>query len=176
MKRIGLLSDTHGEFPEQLGEFFGICDEIWHVGDIGDDTGLLRLAGKKVLRVVYGNIDGRENRMKYPARLRFFCEQTEVLMVHIGGYPGNYDRSVRKELTATPPGIFICGHSHILKVIYDQKLEMLHLNPGAAGRYGFHRVMTAMRFVIDGKDIREMEIWEKTRVQPDEGTKVRGGD
>ena len=163
MKRIGLLSDTHGEVPEGLRNFFENCDEIWHAGDIGNDTGLLELAGKRILRAVYGNIDGHENRVKYPEKLRFFCEKSEVLITHIGGYPGNYDRSIRQEIFSRPPKLFICGHSHILKVIYNKKLGLLHLNPGAAGRYGFHKFITALRFVIDGEDIREMEIWETER-------------
>lgn len=163
MKRIGLLSDTHGDVPEGLRNFYERCDEIWHAGDIGNDAGLMELTGTRLLRAVYGNIDGQENRMKYPDKLRFFCEKTEVLMTHIGGYPGNYDRSIRQEIWSRPPKLFICGHSHILKVIYDKKLELLHLNPGAAGKYGFQKVSTALRFVIDGETIREMEIWESKR-------------
>jgi putative phosphoesterase len=163
MKRIGLLSDTHGDVPEGLRNFFEKCDEIWHAGDIGNDAALLELTGNRMLRAVYGNIDGTENRIKYPERLRFFCENTEVVITHIGGYPGNYDRSIRQEISTRPPKMFICGHSHILKVIYDKKLEMLHLNPGAAGIYGWHKFSTALRFIIDGSDIRELEIWEKER-------------
>lgn len=167
MIRIGLLSDTHGLVPQGLWNFFEKCDEIWHAGDIGNDIGLLELAGTRMLRAVYGNIDGNENRVKYPEKLRFFCEATEVLMTHTGGYPGHYDRSIRQEINASPPKLFICGHSHILKVIYDKKLELLHLNPGAAGIYGWHKFSTAMRFVIEGSDIRELEIWELARGRAD---------
>jgi uncharacterized protein len=164
MRRIGLLSDTHGDIPERLFTFFEKCDEIWHTGDIGNDESLIRLAGGRILRAVYGNIDGQDIRIKYPAKQRFLCEGMDILMTHIGGYPGHYDRSIRYELNTHPPKMFICGHSHILKVIYDKKLEILHLNPGAAGRNGFHKVCTALRFVIDGTDIREMEIWETGRL------------
>jgi len=163
MKRIGLLSDTHGEIHSGLWNFFESCEEIWHAGDIGNDAGLLDLTGSRMLRAVFGNIDGAANRMKYPGLLRFWCEKTEVLMTHIGGYPGHYDRSIREEILSRPPKLFVCGHSHILKIIYDKKLELLHLNPGAAGKYGFQRITTAIRFVIDGKDIREMEVWETER-------------
>jgi uncharacterized protein len=164
MRRIGLLSDTHGDIPERLFIFFEKCDEIWHAGDIGNDEALNKLVGDRMIRAVYGNIDGQDIRIKYPAKLRFLCEGMDILMTHIGGYPGHYDRSVRDEITTRPPKLFICGHSHILKVIYDKKLEILHLNPGAAGRNGFHRVCTALRFIIDGPEIREMEIWETERL------------
>ena len=163
MKRIGLLSDTHGDLPEALFSFFGACDEIWHAGDIGDAGTAERLAAFKPLRAVYGNIDTRDVRAVYPLHQRFLCEGTEVWITHIGGYPGNYDRSVMEELRSRPPKLFICGHSHILKIIYDKKLDLLHLNPGAAGRKGFHNMQTALRFVIDGTDIREMEIWQKEK-------------
>jgi uncharacterized protein len=163
MKRIGLLSDTHGDIPERLFIFFERCDEIWHAGDIGNDETLNKLAGERTIRAVHGNIDGQAIRSLYPVKLRFLCEEMDVLMTHIGGYPGHYDRSVREEIQTRPPKLFICGHSHILKVIYDKKLEILHLNPGAASRSGFHKVCTALRFVIDGTEIREMEIWETER-------------
>jgi putative phosphoesterase len=165
MRRIGLLSDTHGVIPERLFIFFEKCDEIWHAGDIGNEETLNLLVGERMFRAVHGNIDGQDIRIKYPARLRFLCEGMDILMTHIGGYPGHYDRSVRVEIYTRPPKLFVCGHSHILKVIYDKKLEILHLNPGAAGRTGFHKVCTALRFVIDGTDIREMEIWETERLR-----------
>jgi uncharacterized protein len=160
MRRIGLLSDTHGDVPQGLFSFFEKCDEIWHAGDIGSDEKLLELTGHKVLRAVYGNIDSQEIRLKYPGKLRFTCEKAEVFMTHIGGYPGHYDPSMKQEITFHTPNVFVCGHSHILRVMYDNKLDLLLLNPGAAGRNGFHPVCTALRFVIDGTDFRDMEIWE----------------
>jgi len=163
MKRIGLLSDTHGFVHERLFRFFDGVDELWHAGDIGNIETADQLAAFKPLRAVYGNIDGQDLRVVYPAHQRFRCEETEVWLTHIGGYPGHYDRAVRPEIFAHPPNLFVCGHSHILKVIYDKKLNLLHLNPGAAGNYGFHKVCTALRFVIDGKEIRDMEIWELAR-------------
>jgi uncharacterized protein len=115
------------------------------------------------MKAVYGNIDGQDVRVTWPQHQRFFCEEVDVWITHIGGYPGYYDRSVKPEIFKNPPKLFISGHSHILKVIYDKKLDLLHLNPGAAGSKGFHKVQTALRFVIDGKNIRDMEIWEFTR-------------
>ena len=163
MKKIGLLADTHGFLPPRLFTFFGEVDEIWHAGDIGS----LELAGTleafRPLRAVYGNIDGQDVRAVYPQHQRFFCENTDVWMTHIGGYPGRYERQVRPGIFARPPQLFISGHSHILKVIYDQKLGLLHMNPGAAGYKGFHKVCTALRFVIDGEDIRDLEVWETDR-------------
>lgn len=163
MKRIGLLSDTHGYIPQQILDFFSDVDEIWHAGDIGDIALADRLAAMKPLRAVYGNIDNHEIRQTWPKNQRFMCEDVDVWITHIGGYPGNYDRSVRNEIMAHPPKLFISGHSHILKVIYDKKLDLLHLNPGAAGYKGFHKLSTALRFIIDGQDIREMEIWQAER-------------
>jgi hypothetical protein len=163
MIRIGLLSDTHGYIPDGLFTFFELCDEIWHAGDIGNMETAAKLDDFRPLRAVYGNIDGQDVRMVYPEMLRFKCEGVDVWMTHIGGYPDHYELKVRQEILAHPPKLFICGHSHILKVIYDKKLELLHLNPGAAGRYGLHRVCTALRFVIDGENIREMEIWQAER-------------
>lgn len=160
MKRLGLLSDTHGDITERVFAFFEHVDEIWHAGDIGNVATADRLAAFKPMKAVYGNIDGQDIRISYPQHARFMCEQVDVWMTHIGGYPGYYDRSVKPAIFKNPPKLFISGHSHILKVIYDQKLNLLHLNPGAAGRKGFHKVQTAMRFVIDGEDIRELEIWE----------------
>ncbi|PIF06427.1 MAG: YfcE family phosphodiesterase [Draconibacterium sp.] len=160
MKRIGLLSDTHGHVPERIFAFFKDVDEIWHAGDIGNIETAKQLAEYKPLRAVYGNIDGQDIRSVYPIHQRFFCEETDVWMTHIGGYPGNYDRRIKQALYADPPKIFITGHSHILKVIFDPKLDMLHINPGAAGLYGFHKKSTAVRFVIDNKEIRDLEIWE----------------
>ncbi len=163
MKKIGLLSDTHGDLNERLLNFFANVDEIWHAGDIGNIETSDRLAAYKPLKAVYGNIDGAELRQIWPLHQRFFCEQVDVWITHIGGYPRHYDRLVREELTNKPPGLFICGHSHILKVIYDQQLNFLHINPGAAGNKGFHHKITAIRFVIDGANIQNMEIWEQDR-------------
>lgn len=160
MKRIGLLSDTHGYWDERYHEFFSQCDEVWHAGDIGTVELADRLEAFKPLRAVCGNIDGGELRARYPLVQRFTVEGTDVLMKHIGGYPGRYDRSVKDMLTARPPKLFVSGHSHILKVMYDKHLGTLHINPGAAGQYGFHKVRTIVRFVIDGADIKDLEIME----------------
>jgi hypothetical protein len=163
MKRIGLLSDTHGFIHERLFEFFKDVDEIWHAGDFGNIETADQLAAFKPLKGVYGNIDDQKIRTVYPLHQRFFCEEVDVWITHIGGYPGRYERYVKPEIYNNPPKLFISGHSHILKVIYDKKLGLLHMNPGAAGFNGFHKVCTALRFVIDTKDIRDMEIWEIPR-------------
>ncbi len=160
MRKIGLLSDTHNVWDEKYETYFAGCDEIWHAGDIG----FLELAGKfealKPFRAVYGNIDDWPTRRAYPETLRFTVEEVEVLMTHIGGYPGKYDPKIRAQLYSRPPKLFICGHSHILKVIYDKNLNCLHMNPGAAGKYGFHRVRTLLRFTLDRGDIRDLEVIE----------------
>jgi uncharacterized protein len=163
MKRIGLLSDTHGYLHPRIFTFFEKVDEIWHAGDIGNLETADSLAAFKPLKAVYGNIDGYEIRAVHPLHQRFICEDIDVWITHIGGYPGHYERSVKQEIITNPPGLFICGHSHILKVIFDKKFNFLHMNPGAAGNKGFHVVCTALRFVIDGKDIRDLEIWEMKR-------------
>ena len=163
MKRIGLLSDTHGFIHPRIFKFFGNVDEIWHAGDFGNLETADKLADFKPLRGVYGNIDGQEVRVVHPLHQRFMCEEVDVWMTHIGGYPGRYERYVKPDIFKNPPSLFISGHSHILKVIYDQKLNFLHMNPGAAGYKGFHKVCTALRFVIDGKNIRDLEIWELPR-------------
>ncbi|GHU72557.1 phosphoesterase [Bacteroidia bacterium] len=161
MKKIGLLSDTHAYWDEKFAQYFAACDEIWHAGDIGSSEILHRLEGLgKTIRAVYGNIDDYSIRAVCPKFLRFTVEEVEVLLTHIGGYPGKYEPEIRNELFTHIPKLFVCGHSHILKVIYDQKLQMLCLNPGAAGKYGFHQVRTLLRFAIDGADIRDMEIIE----------------
>ena len=163
MKRIGLLSDTHDFVPERLFFYFEQVDEIWHAGDFGSLALADRLADFKPLKGVYGNIDGQDVRTVYPQHQRFYCENVDVWMTHIGGYPGHYERYVKPEIYQNPPQLFISGHSHILKVIYDKKLDLLHMNPGAAGYKGFHKVITALRFVIDGKNIRDLEVWEIPR-------------
>ncbi len=163
MKRIGLLSDTHGFLHPRLFSFFEKVDEIWHAGDFGNIETADELAAFKPLKGVYGNIDDHKLRAVYPLHQRFKCEEVDVWITHIGGYPGRYERYVKPDIYRNPPDLFVSGHSHILKVIFDKKLGFLHMNPGAAGNKGFHKVLTAMRFVIDGKDIRDMEIWEMKR-------------
>jgi len=160
MKRIGLLSDTHGYWDDKFETYFASCDEIWHAGDIGSLELANRFEAMKPFRAVYGNIDDYKIRIAYPQTLRFTLEKVDVLMTHIGGYPGHYDPSIRAQIHARPPRLFIAGHSHILKVLYDKKLECLHMNPGAAGKYGFHRVRTLLRFVLDEGDIRDLEVIE----------------
>jgi len=160
MKKIGLLSDTHGHLDEAVFRYFKKCDEIWHAGDIGSTELVDKLAAFKPFKAVYGNIDGTELRKIYPEVLRFNCEQAEILMIHIGGYPGNYSPQARKEIIAKPPKIFISGHSHILKVIFDKKYNLLHMNPGSAGNNGFHKIKTLLRFCIDGDQVKDMEAIE----------------
>ena len=160
MVKIGLISDTHSYFDPRFFDLFKDVDEIWHAGDIGDKKILEQLEGFKPYRAVYGNIDDATLRRELKKHERFMCEEVDVWMTHIGGYPGKYDKSVKEELFVDPPKLFICGHSHILKVIYDKKLDLLHINPGAAGRYGFHKVRTAIRFVIDKDIIKSLEIIE----------------
>lgn len=164
MKRIGLLSDTHGWLDPKLTEFFRHCDEVWHCGDIGDTAVADALADRFRLRAVYGNIDGGVLRRMFRETEIFECEGVKVVMTHIGGYPGRYDLRIRPILVAEKPRLFVCGHSHIAKVMYDKKLECLHINPGAAGRYGFHKVRTAVRFTIDGKEIKDLELAEYERI------------
>ncbi|MDR3350788.1 MAG: metallophosphatase family protein [Prevotellaceae bacterium] len=163
MKTVGLLSDTHHLWDEKLRRFFQDADEIWHAGDIGSLAIADEIAAFKPLRAVYGNIDGADVRRVYPAALRFTVEKVETLMTHIGGYPGRYEPAVLQELLKSPPQLFISGHSHILKVMHDKKLNLLHMNPGAAGIYGFHTVRTALRFTIDNGAIAGLEVaeWKK---------------
>lgn len=161
--RIGLLSDTHGWLDPKLREFFKDCDEVWHCGDIGDVAVADELASHFRLRAVYGNIDGGVLRQMFPEREVFECEGVKVLMTHIGGYPGRYDMHIKPLLLTERPRLFVCGHSHIAKVMFDKKLNCLHINPGAAGRYGFHKVRTAVRFVLDRADVRDLELVEYER-------------
>lgn len=160
MKRIGLLSDTHSHWDDRFAHYFKDCDEIWHVGDIGSLYVADMLKEIAPLRAVHGNIDGVEVRREYKETLRFMCEDVDVLMKHIGGYPGRYDRSVYHELMSNPPRLFISGHSHILKVMMDQKIGCLHMNPGAAGLYGQQPVRTLIRFSIDKSNIKDLEVVE----------------
>lgn len=160
MKKIGLISDTHNFFDNRFYELFADVDEIWHAGDIGDKKTLDEIAKFKPLRAVYGNIDDRIIRSQIPEIQRFKCEDVDVLITHIGGYPGKYQTKINEIMKVNPPKLFIAGHSHILKVIFDKKYNCLHLNPGACGLSGFHLVRTALRFVIDKADIQQMEIIE----------------
>ncbi|OUP06339.1 YfcE family phosphodiesterase [Mediterranea sp. An20] len=160
MKKIGLLSDTHGYWDDRYLKYFEPCDEIWHAGDIGSAELALRLAAFRPLRAVYGNIDGAELRRLYPQTLRFTIEGAEVVMKHIGGYPGHYDPSIRGSLLTRPPRLFVSGHSHILKVQYDRTLHMLHINPGAAGVQGWHTKRTLVRFVVDNGQFGDLEVIE----------------
>lgn len=160
MKRIGLLSDTHAFWDEKYLKYFESCDEIWHAGDIGSLEIAERLAAFRPLRAVYGNIDGQDIRQRYPQTLRFTVEKAEIVMKHIGGYPGRYDRSIFSTLLMHPPKLFISGHSHILKVMHDKTLGMLHINPGAAGNYGFHKVRTLVRFSINDGHFGDLEVIE----------------
>ena len=158
--KIGLLSDTHGYLDDVVFKYLEGCDEVWHAGDFGDAEIVHKLAAFKPLKGVYGNIDGKDIRHLCPEHLRFTCEGVDVWMTHIGGYPGRYAPQVKKEIQLLPPKLFICGHSHILKVQYDPKLELLHLNPGAAGRQGWHQVRTLMRFEINADRIENLEVIE----------------
>ena len=152
MKRIGLLSDTHSYLDPRLFEHFSKCDEIWHAGDFGDVRISDELSRFKPLKGVYGNIDNQEVRLVHPENLFFTIEGLKVFMTHIGGYPGHYSPEARAHIEMQKPGLFICGHSHILKVMYDKKIDCLHINPGAAGNSGWHRVKTLIKFsVTDGK-------------------------
>lgn len=160
MKRIGVLSDTHAWWDERYLQYFENCDEIWHAGDIGSVEVAERLASFKPLRAVYGNVDGQELRLMFPEVARFEVEGTQVLMKHIGGYPGKYDSSIRTEIMAHPPGLFISGHSHILKVKFDAQLQLLHINPGAAGIFGFQKVRTLVRFDVDKGTFSNLEVIE----------------
>lgn len=160
LKKILLLSDTHSHIDETILKYVGLADEVWHAGDIGDLTVTDTIQKIKPLRAVYGNIDDDKARMEFPLHNRFFCEGVDVWITHIGGYPGKYSPNIRQQLQTNPPKLFICGHSHILKVMFDKKLGLLHMNPGAAGISGFHQVRTMLRFVIDGDQIKELEIVE----------------
>jgi putative phosphoesterase len=160
MTNILLLSDTHGYIDEQILKYVKQADEVWHAGDIGDIVVTDTIAKLRPVRAVYGNIDGTEARVQFPLDAKFSIEKINVWMTHIGGYPKRYEKRVREQLAKNPPKIFISGHSHILKIIYDNKYNLLHLNPGAAGKSGFHKVRTMLRFSIDGSEIKNMQIIE----------------
>ncbi|MEI7897194.1 MAG: metallophosphoesterase family protein [bacterium] len=163
MKKIGILSDTHGFVHPRVLDFFSNTDEIWHAGDIGSDEVVSRLRQMKHLRAVYGNIDGQGIRTEFPETQLFMIEQVNVFMTHIGGYPGRYDSRARQVIEQEKPKLFVCGHSHILKVIYDKKYELLHVNPGSAGKYGIHKSITAIRLIIEGENMRDLEILDIPR-------------
>ncbi|PVW16395.1 metallophosphoesterase family protein [Marixanthomonas spongiae] len=163
MKKILLLSDTHSYMGDDILKYARQADEVWHAGDIGDLKVTDTLQQVKPLRAVYGNIDDDEARKEFPLHNRFMCEGVDVWITHIGGYPGSYDKRVREELYRNPPKLFICGHSHILKVMPDKKTGLLHMNPGAIGKHGFHTVRTMLRFEIDNGDIRNLEVIEFKR-------------
>jgi putative phosphoesterase len=160
MTKIGLISDTHHYLDEAVFKHFSTCDEIWHAGDFGNASIAEKLQQFKPLKGVYGNIDGQDIRGSYPDQLRWKCEEIEIFMTHIGGYPPRYNPAVLKELTTNAAQLFICGHSHILKIMFDEKLKCLHMNPGAAGNQGWHKVRTLIRFVIDGKNMKDCEVIE----------------
>lgn len=160
MKKILLLSDTHSYIDSKILNHVNWADEVWHAGDIGDLKVTDEIAKLKPLRAVYGNIDDNKARMEFPLNNRFFCEDVDVWITHIGGYPDKYNVAIREEIQQNPPKLFICGHSHILKVMFDKKLNLLHMNPGACGTHGFHQVRTMLRFVIEGEKIKDLEVIE----------------
>ncbi len=160
MKKIGLLSDTHGYLDPKIFEYFEKCDEVWHAGDIGDIAVSDQLQHFKTLKAVYGNIDGQNIRSIHPEDQIFDCEEVKIFITHIGGYPGNYFPEARKKIAEHKPDLFICGHSHILKVMRDTTYNLLHINPGAAGKSGFHKMKTIVRFDINSKRIENLEVIE----------------
>lgn len=162
MTRIGLISDTHSYLDEAVFRHFEKCDEIWHAGDFGEGVAekLKEYNKFKKLKGVYGNIDDPVIRNEFPEQLVFMCEEIKVLMRHIGGSPPKYNPETRKELQFHQPQLFISGHSHILKVIYDDSINCLHMNPGAAGKHGWHKIRTLIRFTIDGKNMKDCEVIE----------------
>ncbi len=160
MTKILLLSDTHGYLDETILKYAKQADEIWHAGDIGTFEVVDRLAEIKPIKAVYGNIDGGPLQQEFPLHQRFLCEGVDVWITHIGGYPHRYSPKIKQAIQQDPPDLFISGHSHILKVMWDKKLELLHMNPGACGKQGFHQMRTMLRFEIDGKDIKNLEVIE----------------
>ena len=160
MTKILLLSDTHSYMDDAILKHARWADEVWHAGDIGNLKVTDALAKLKPLRGVHGNIDDHIIQKEFPENNRFFCEGVDVLITHIGGYPHKYNSRTRDIIKENPPKLFICGHSHILKVMMDKKLGVLHMNPGACGKHGFHQVRTMLRFVIDGDNIKDLEVIE----------------
>lgn len=160
MKKILLLSDTHSYIDDQILKFVKQADEVWHAGDIGNLEVTDTIKKIKPLRAVFGNIDNSDARSEFPLDAKFSLENVSVWMTHIGGYPNKYNMRIRDEINKNPPKIFISGHSHILKVQFDKKLNLLHLNPGAAGNHGFHKVRTMLRFELEKGEIKNLEIIE----------------
>ncbi|UWX55718.1 metallophosphatase family protein [Maribacter litopenaei] len=160
MTKILLLSDTHSHLDQTILKYAAMADEIWHAGDIGSLKVSDSLSSLKPLRAVYGNIDDHQIQKEFPLNNRFLCEEVDVWITHIGGYPPKYNINTREEIKKNPPKLFICGHSHILKVMWDKNLEVLHMNPGACGKHGFHQMRTMLRFTIDGKEIKDLEVIE----------------
>lgn len=163
MLRIGLLSDTHSYLHPRCHDFFKDCDEIWHAGDIGNKVVADALSSIKPLRAVYGNIDDKDIRVVHREYLVFTIEEVKVVMIHIGGYPGHYSKTAWELILREKPNLFISGHSHILKVMYDQKFRCLHINPGSAGKYGFHNSITMVRFEIEKDQIKNLEVLDIKR-------------
>jgi putative phosphoesterase len=160
MQRIALLSDTHNYLDPGIFKYIESCDQIWHAGDIGTITVCTELKKLKPLIAVYGNIDGQDIRKEYPLEQHFTCEGVTVFMTHIGGFPGKYPPEIQKTIRQHTPRLFICGHSHILRVMYDKQHQLLHINPGAAGIHGFHQVKTLVRFSLEKAEIKDLEVIE----------------
>lgn len=160
MLKILLISDTHNFLEPKLIKYVAQADEVWHAGDIGQMALCQEIEERKPLKAVFGNADGQDIRSHYPENLVFTCETVKVFMTHIGGYPGKYPAKIKQQLKEIKPNLFICGHSHILKVMYDQENELLHMNPGACGNHGFHIVKTALRFEIEGSEIKNLAVIE----------------
>lgn len=160
MQKILLLSDTHGFIDDKILKYVKQADQVWHAGDIGNLDVTDAIIALKPLKAVYGNIDDATIRSEFPEEIRFKCEGVDVWMIHIGGYPNHYNPKIKERIKNNPPKLFICGHSHILKVKWDRSLNLLHINPGAAGQFGIHSVRTMLRFVIDQDEIKELEIIE----------------
>jgi len=163
MLQIGILSDTHGFVHPRILDFFSGVDEIWHAGDQGNISIVRKLSEIKPVRAVYGNIDGYDIRIEFPETLIFSIEDVKVVMTHIGGYPGRYGQRARLLIEQEKPKLFVCGHSHILKVIYDPKYDLLHINPGSAGNYGIHKSITAVRLILDNGNMRDLEVLDIPR-------------
>jgi len=160
VKRIGLLSDTHGFFDPKMIKYLEVCDEIWHAGDIGSLSVTAQLSEIAPVRAVYGNVDGNTIRQEFKLHERFLCEGVDVWLTHIGGKPYVYNHRIREAINSNPPKLFICGHSHICKVQMDKRLKMLYMNPGAAGIHGFHKVKTLLRFTLNNGNIEHLEVVE----------------
>lgn len=163
MKKILLLSDTHGHVDDHMMKYVKESDEVWHAGDIGTTQVTDTISSQKPLRAVFGNIDNHELRLSFPEELLFECEDINIYMTHIGGRPGRYAKGISEKIKSIKPKIFICGHSHILKIQYDKVNQLLFINPGAIGKHGFHKVRTMVRFEIDKSDIKNMEVIEVKR-------------